>query len=63
MGEQPPGHLTEEDLQALPAQLDDVGAAVSAAGPLRFARMTGSSIAGQDAAAWRSATCASLSAC
>jgi hypothetical protein len=52
MGEQPPGHLTEEDLQALPAQLDDVGAAVSAAGPLRFARMTGSSIAGQDAAAW-----------
>src|SRR4051812_26286193 len=33
----------------LPEQLDDVAAV---GGPLRFARMTGSSIAGRDAAAW-----------
>src|SRR6478609_7671369 len=35
----------------LPEQLDDEAAA-PAGGPLRFARMTGSSIAGRDAAAW-----------
>src|SRR6476620_6950147 len=34
----------------LPEQLDDEAA--PAGGPLRFARMTGSSIAGRDAAAW-----------
>src|SRR3954449_3885659 len=33
----------------LPEQLDDVA---PVGGPLRFARMTGSSIAGRDAAAW-----------
>src|SRR4051794_23314390 len=36
----------------LPEQLDDDVASVPAGGPLRFARMTGSSIAGRDAAAW-----------
>src|SRR3954469_23992950 len=37
----------------LPEQLDDDDvAAVPAGGPLRFARMTGSSIAGRDAAPW-----------
>ena len=36
----------------LPEQLDDEQAAVDAGGPLRFARMSGSSIAGRDAAAW-----------
>jgi hypothetical protein len=40
----------DEELD-LPEQLDDDGA-VPAGGPLRFARMTGSSIAGRDAAAW-----------
>ena len=39
-----------EDLD-LPEQLDDEAPA-PAGGPLRFARMTGSSIAGRDAAAW-----------
>src|SRR3954463_441588 len=36
----------------LPEQLDDDVASVPTGGPLRFARMTGSSIAGRDAAAW-----------
>jgi hypothetical protein len=37
----------------LPEQLDDDdGAVAPAGGPLRFARMTGSSIAGRDAAGW-----------
>ena len=35
----------------MPEQLDD-RASVPAAGPLRFARMTGSSIAGRDSAPW-----------
>ena len=44
-----PRDLAEE--LDLPEQLDDQAAA-PAGGPLRFARMTGSSIAGRDAAAW-----------
>jgi hypothetical protein len=52
MSEKPTADLAEEDLEALPEQLDESGAAVAAAGPLQFARMTGSSIAGRDAAAW-----------
>ena len=45
-----PRNLAEE--LDLPEQLDDDEAAAPAGGPLRFARMTGSSIAGRDAAAW-----------
>ena len=45
-----PRNLAEE--HDLPEQLDDEEAAAPAGGPLRFARMTGSSIAGRDAAAW-----------
>ena len=45
-----PRDLAEE--LDLPEQLDDEEAAAPAGGPLRFARMTGSSIAGRDAAAW-----------
>ena len=45
-----PRNLAEDP--DLPEQLDDDEAAASAGGPLRFARMTGSSIAGRDAAAW-----------
>jgi hypothetical protein len=50
--------LSEEELEQLPDHLDDddADAAPAAAppreGPLRFARMTGSSIAGRDAAPW-----------
>jgi hypothetical protein len=46
--EEPPNLADELDL---PEQLDDEAAA-PAGGPLRFARMTGSSIAGRDSAAW-----------
>jgi len=42
----------EPTAQELPAHLDDPVAAAPKTGPLRFARMTGSSIAGRDAAAW-----------
>jgi hypothetical protein len=52
MGENPTAHLTEEPLEALPDQLDDSDTAVPPVGPLKFARMTGSSIAGRDAAPW-----------
>src|SRR5215471_16325331 len=52
MSEKPTADLTEEDLEALPDQLDESAPAAPAAGPLKFARMTGSSIAGRDAAAW-----------
>jgi hypothetical protein len=52
MSEKPTAALTEDDLEALPDQLDQSEAAVPAASPLQFARMTGSSIAGRDAAAW-----------
>jgi hypothetical protein len=45
-----PRNLAEDP--DLPEQLDDDEAAAPAGGPLRFARMTGSSIAGRDAAAW-----------
>jgi len=43
--------------EELPEHLDDIdatttGKAVATAGPLGFARMTGSSIAGRDAAPW-----------
>jgi hypothetical protein len=49
--------LQPEDLEQVPEHLDDVPresapAAVKPGGPLRFARMTGSSIASRDAAAW-----------
>src|SRR3954469_1982926 len=49
--------LPEEELEQLPAYLDDDEAEAPAAapprtGPLRFARMSGSSIAGRDAAPW-----------
>jgi hypothetical protein len=51
--------LPPEELEQVPEHLDDEGpaepapsAAVKPGGPLRFARMTGSSIAGRDAAAW-----------
>src|SRR3954454_14986092 len=53
--------LPEEELEQLPAYLDDdeadaeaeaPAAAPPRTGPLRFARMSGSSIAGRDAAAW-----------
>jgi hypothetical protein len=52
MSEDPTAHLDGDDVEGLPDQLDDGGAAVPPAGPLRFARMSGSSIAGRDAAAW-----------
>ena len=45
-----PRNLAEE--LDLPEQLDDDEPAAPAGGPLRFARMTGSSIAGRDAAPW-----------
>ena len=45
-----PRNLAEE--LDLPEQLNDDETAAPAGGPLRFARMTGSSIAGRDAAAW-----------
>ena len=45
-----------DELDELPEQLDDedasAGATVKPAGPLRFARMAGSSISGRDAAGW-----------
>jgi hypothetical protein len=49
--------LPEAELEQLPAFLDDDDAAEAAVaplrtGPLRFARMSGSSIAGRDAAPW-----------
>lgn len=49
--------LAPEELAQVPEHLDDVPAEppppeVKPGGPLRFARMTGSSIAGRDAAAW-----------
>lgn len=49
--------LPPEELEQVPEHLDDAPpeaapAPVKPAGPLRFARMTGSSIAGRDAAAW-----------
>lgn len=49
--------LAPEELEQVPEHLDDAAAeeapaAVKPGGPLRFARMTGSSIAGRDAAAW-----------
>ena len=55
------GALPPEELDRLPEHLDDDDSATAApalppgvkpGGPLRFARMTGSSIAGRDAAAW-----------
>jgi hypothetical protein len=52
MSEEPTADLTAQDLEGLPDHLGDSGAAVPAAGPLQFARMTGSSIAGRDAAPW-----------
>jgi hypothetical protein len=52
MSEKPTADLSEQELDALPDQLDDSEPGVRAAGPLQFARMTGSSIAGHDAAAW-----------
>src|SRR3954451_22982470 len=45
-----PRNLAEEP--EVLEQLDDDETTVSPGGPLRFARMTGSSIAGRDAAAW-----------
>src|SRR3954462_6555440 len=45
-----PGNLADDP--DLPEQLDEEEAAAPGGGPLRFARMTGSSIAGRDAAAW-----------
>src|SRR5581483_10854690 len=48
--------LAPEELDEIPEHLDDAPAqdapAVKPGGPLRFARMIGSSIAGRDAAAW-----------
>jgi hypothetical protein len=46
--------LTKRPAEVLPEHLDEieVQAGAPATGPLRFARMTGSSIAGRDAAAW-----------
>jgi hypothetical protein len=52
--------MTSQQTDDLPLHLDDVdvseappeSAAVAKTGPLRFARMVGSSIAGRDAAAW-----------
>jgi hypothetical protein len=51
--------LTPEDLEHVPEHLEDAEPAqstpeapVTPGGPLRFARMTGSSIAGRDAAPW-----------
>jgi hypothetical protein len=52
MSDDPTADLTEQDVEALPDHLDDSQPAVAAAGPLQFARMTGSSIAGRDAAPW-----------
>jgi hypothetical protein len=52
MSENPSAQPTDEELDQLPDQLDDNEAAVPPAGPLHFARMTGSSIAGRDAAPW-----------
>jgi len=49
--------LAPDELEQVPEHLDDAAAEPATApvkpgGPLRFARMTGSSIAGRDAAAW-----------
>ena len=45
--------MSEHSTEQLPEHLDDEAARPSrAGGPLRFARMTGSSIAGRDAAPW-----------
>jgi hypothetical protein len=44
--------VTPEIADQLPEQLEETGAGALKAGPLRFARMAGSSIAGRDAAAW-----------
>jgi hypothetical protein len=49
--------LSAEELEAVPEHLEDVPeelpvGSVSSGGALRFARMTGSSIAGRDAAGW-----------
>ena len=60
MSEEKPagGSIPAEELDQVPEHLDDEPpgaappAAVKPGGPLRFARMTGSSIAGRDAAAW-----------
>jgi hypothetical protein len=52
MSEDPTAHLDGDEVEGLPDQLDDPEAAVPPAGPLRFARMSGSTIAGRDAAAW-----------
>lgn len=52
MSEDPTAHLDGHDVERLPDVLDDGQAAVPPAGPLRFARMSGSSIARRDAAAW-----------
>src|SRR5690349_7148299 len=53
------GALPAEELEQVPEHLDDDEPAaatqdspVKPGGPLRFARMTGSSIAGRDAAPW-----------
>jgi hypothetical protein len=52
------GDLTPEQLEDVPEHLDDQRAddappaLVPRSGPLRFARMTGSSIAARDAAGW-----------
>jgi hypothetical protein len=51
------GGLAPEELEEVAEHLDDPGSdaapeAVKPSGPLRFARMTGSSIAGRDAAGW-----------
>ena len=52
------GSMPAEEFDQVPEHLDDEPpgaappAAVKPGGPLRFARMTGSSIAGRDAAAW-----------
>jgi hypothetical protein len=51
------GGLAPEELEEVAEHLDDpvsdaASAGVKPAGPLRFARMTGSSIAGRDAAGW-----------
>jgi len=51
--ENPTRPLPDEALAEVPEHLDDpAGAAVKPGGPLRFARMSGSSIAGRDAAPW-----------
>lgn len=51
------GPIPPEEFEQVPEHLDDVPSepappAARPGGPLRFARMSGSSIAGRDAAAW-----------